>query len=223
MSGEGTVSVRAVGSVRVPPDLTRLTLTLTGLFPTYEEAMRRSAGDTAGLRESLAALGFAPSELKTQSFRVDSEYENAQDEQGRWQQRFAGYRFTHGLKLEFPSDNALLGRVLHALARGEAQPEFHLSYTLADPEAAKRALIADAVKNGREEAKTLAEAAGVRLGDLVSIDYAHVPLELEVRPMGRALLAGANAADGAGAYEMDLQPEDVTATETVTMTWRILT
>ena len=221
MTGERTIKVQARGNIRIPPDLTRLTLTLTGVFPTYEEAMRRSAGETAELRETFAALGFDPKALKTLSFQVDSEYESVQDEQGRWQQQFKGYRFTHGLKLEFPSDNALLGKTLYALANGEVRPEFHMSYTLSDPEAAKKALIADAVKNGRAEAETLAEAAGVKLGDLVAIDYSHVRGELEVRPMGRALMAKANAADGGGSYELDIQPEDIAASDAVTMTWLI--
>jgi len=221
MSGERTIRVQARGSIRIPPDLTRLTLTLTGVFPSYEEAMSRSAGDTADLRQSLAALGFEPKALKTLSFQVDSEYESVQDDKGRWQQQFVGYRFTHGLKLEFPVDNDLLGRVLYALAHGEARPEFHLSYTVSDPEAVKKALIADAVKNGRAEAETLAEAAGVRLGALASIDYSHARSELEVQPMGRALLAKGNAADGAGSYALDIQPEDITASDAVIMTWLI--
>ena len=45
------------------------------------------------------------------------------------------------MKLEFDSDNGLLGKILFALANAEKiTPEFRISYTVKDPEASKNAL-----------------------------------------------------------------------------------
>ena len=219
MSEMRTLRVTGRGQLRIRPDRTRITLSLEGLDPEYGEALRRSAADTEQLRETLSGLGFARSELKTRSFDVDTEYEGYQ-EAGAYRQRFVGYRYRHQLKLEFASDNALLGRVLYALSHSPAQPELRLSYTVSDPEAAKNELLARAVADAKAKAAVLAAAAGVSLKELQSIDYSWGALELEVRPMNRMLKAEA-CAQADGAYDVDLEPDDVQVSDTVTLLWEL--
>ena len=179
MNEANTVRVTGRGQLKLRPDLTRIGLSLEGLDPDYGEALRRSAEDTEALRSLLGGFGFDRSELKTLSFGVETEYEGYQED-GIYKQRFAGYRYRHQLKLEFPSDNARLGRVLYALGTSPIQPELRLSYTLSDPEAAKNALLDRAVADARAKAEVLARAALVTLGTLRSIDYSWGELDVEV-------------------------------------------
>ena len=221
MEAQRTIRVTGKGLLKLRPDLTRLTLTLQDTHPDYGETLRRSAEKTDGLRGVLEGLGFARDALKTLQFHVDPVYEGYQDEHGVYRNRFTGYRFQHVLKLEFPSDNELLGRMLYALAHCDAAPEFQISYTLSDPEAAKNALLERAVRDARAKAEVLAAAAGMRLGPLQSIDYSWGEPDLEVRPMRKMLAADNAVAAGAPSYDMNIEPDDITVSDSVTVIWRI--
>jgi len=49
------------------------------------------------------------------------------------------------MKVEFESDNKLLGRVLYALANSTVSPEIQIGYFVKDQEAAKNTMLANAV------------------------------------------------------------------------------
>ena len=214
-----TIRVTGRGQLKLRADTTVITLSLEGTEPEYADALRRSAEDTESLRELLAGFGFLRSDLKTLSFQVDAEYEGCQEE-GVYRQRFKGYRYQHRTKVEFPSDNELLGKLLYALARSPVRAEFSLSYTVGDPEAAKNALLGKAVADAREKAAVLTQAAGVALGEIQSIDYSWGEIRFEARPMNRSMLASAkNMAEGS--FDMDIEPEDIQVSDTVTVLWEI--
>ena len=101
-----TIKVTGKGNLKVKPDMTRVTMTLEGVYPEYEETLQKSAQDTECLKEVLGKLGFAKSDLKTLSFNVDTKQENYRDKHNEWKQRFVGYEFHHIMKLEFDSDIA---------------------------------------------------------------------------------------------------------------------
>lgn len=217
---ERTMKVTGKGKLSVKPDLVCLFMDATKVCETYEEALAQSSAQTEQLKDVFCALGFARTDLKTVRFRVDTEYENYRDANNDWKQRFVGYKFFHGMKLEFDADNKRLGQVLYALAQTEACPEFRINYTVKDPEAAKNRLLAQAVADSKEKAKVLAEAAGVSLGDIVRIDYSWGELEIVSAPVERCMMNAPKAARADG-YAMDIEPEDIDVTDTVTVVWEI--
>ena len=216
---EKTMKVTGKGKLSVKPDMIRLLLDTTKVCATYEEALRQSSEQTEALKICFEGLGFARTDLKTLRFSVDTEYENYRDENNVWKNRFVGYRFNHNMKLEFDADNERLGRVLYALAHTEVHPEFRINYTVKDMEAAKNKLLSKAVTDSKEKAKVLAEAAGVKLGDIVKIDYSWGELEIVSRPVERCMMSAPNAA--ADSYSMDIEPDDIDVTDTVTVVWEI--
>ena len=221
MNEKRTIRVTGKGRLKVRPDTTRITLTLEGSDPDYGKVLERSARDTETVRDLLTGFGFARSDLKTLSFDVDTEYESYR-EKGVYKQRFKGYRFTHLLKTEFPSDNDRLGRILFALARCPAKPEFRLSYTVSDPEGVKNTLLGRAVSDAGEKAAVLTRAAGVALKDILRIDYSWGEIDLEVRSMDRMLLEESDSTVAAtGSYDLDVEPDDIEVTDTVTVLWEI--
>ena len=128
------------------------------------------------------------------------------------------------MKVEFESDNDRLGKILYALANCPVKPEFRISYTVKDPEAAKNELLGKAVSDAKDKAAVLTAAAGVSLKDIQNIDYSWGEIDFEVRPMNRALLADACMAPmdtGAGSYDMDIEPDDIEVSDTVTVLWEI--
>jgi len=218
-----TIRVTGKGQIKVKPDMTRITITLEGLYPDYAETLRRSSEDTDSLKDVLAAFGFERTDLKTLSFNVDTEYESYKDH-GAYKQRFVGYRFRHLLKVEFDSDNERLGKILFALGNCELKPEFRISYTVKDPEAAKNELLGKAVKDAKEKAAVITAAADVTLKDIQSIDYSWGEIEFEVSPMNRLMKACAPvpAACEDACYDMDIEPDDIEVADTVTVVWEII-
>ena len=74
-----TIRVTGKGQIKVKPDMTRITMTLTGVCKEYGEMLRRSSENTESLKEVLSEFGFDRSDLKTLSFDVDTEYESYRD------------------------------------------------------------------------------------------------------------------------------------------------
>ena len=119
------------------------------------------------------------------------------------------------------SSQTLLTGILHGTLH--INPEFSLSYTVKDPEASKNALLSAAVADARMKAGVLAASSGVTLGKIRHIDYSMATPDFEVRPMnGRVMLAAKECADMAyGAYNLDIQPDDIEVTDTVTVIWTL--
>ena len=218
-----TIRVTGKGQIKVKPDMTRITMTLEGRYKEYGETLQKSSQDTELLKDLLCDFGFERSDLKTLNFGVDTEYESYKDRDGSYKQRFVGYRFHHVMKVEFPSDNVLLGKLLYALANYTVKPEFRISYTVKDPESTKNALLGKAVTDAKEKAVVLTAAGGVTLKEIQSIDYSWGEIDFEYRPMDGAVLAERCLAApmAAKSYDLDIEPDDIEVSDTVTVVWEI--
>lgn len=222
MEREATIRVSGKGMLRLKPDVTRITITLTGCYKNYAESLKRSAEDTESLKDVLAGLGFERTDLKTLSFNIQIRTESYQTKNHEWKERFVGYEFRHVLKVDFPSDRERLGKILYALAHAKVQPELQLSYTVKDPEASKNALLAAAVADAKTKASVLAGASGVKLGGILRIDYSFAQLDFECRPMRGNMMQAKACANGADeCYDMDIEPDDIEVSDTVTVVWTL--
>ncbi len=216
-----TIRVTGKGQIKVHPDMTRITMTLSGLYKEYDETLRRSSEDTEALKDVLSGFGFSRSDLKTLNFNVDTEHESYRDKNNDYKQRFVGYRFSHVLKVEFESDNDRLGRILYALAKCSVKPEFRISYTVKNPEAAKNLLLGKAVADAKEKASVLTQAGGVTLKEIQSIDYSWGEIDFEYRPMRGDLMMDCYKLPQAKSYNLDIEPDDIDVSDTVTVIWEI--
>jgi hypothetical protein len=217
-----TIRITGRGQIRVTPDKTRIMIALNDVCEEYAQALEKASKERATLQEVLRGFGFADSDLKTLNFNVDPEYEGYQED-GIWKQKFKGYRYYHQLKLEFPSDNDKLGKVLYAMAASGLTPEFSIGFFASDPEAVRNELLADAVADAKAKAEALTAAAGVSLGEIQSIDYAKADLNLAVNTMRMPMMAkGMAAEECCDSYDMDVQPDDIELTDTVTILWEIV-
>ena len=200
------------------PDKTRVTVTLDKTCADYGAALEQAAAAAGQIKDLFAGFGFAPEDVKTLRFNVETVYEGY-EENGAYKQRLAGYRVCHEMKAAFASDSDLLGRVLYALSVCPAQPEFHIQYTVSDPEAARNELLARAVKDAEAKARVIAEAAGVKLKKIKRIEYAPEPDDLVARPVNGVFTA--RKLEAAGSLDLGLTPDDIAATDTVTVRWEL--
>ena len=220
MSEKRTIRVIGKGRIKLKPDMTRITFSLKGIYPEYEETVRKSSEVTEQLKDLISNYGFKRSDLKTLYFNIDTEYENYR-ENDVYKQRLVGYRYSHTMKLEFESDQSRLGKILFGLAHCNYTPEFRISYTVKDSEAAKNQLLAKAVQDAREKADVLSKAAGVELKDILSIDYSWGEIEFAVHPTGElGMCENYKCLDES--YDLDIEPDDIDVSDTVTVVWEIL-
>lgn len=217
MNEPKTICVTGRGLIRLKPDTTRITLTIEGVSPDYAMLLRSSASDTARFGRALETAGFAREDLKTLQFQVQPEYEGYQED-GVYKQRLTGFRFRHELSVAFPSDNERLERILAALAGTGLRPEFSVSFTVKDREAAKNALLNAAVADAKEKAETLAAASGVKLLGVRHIRYSMNETEFAVHPVSRSVFAAKASADR---FAPEIVPEEIEAEDTVSIVWEI--
>ena len=219
---ERVIRVTGKGKIAVRPDTTRLFVTLEGNEKEYEDAIRKSTELTNKVKELATDLGFDRTDWKTVSMNVEPRYEGYQDETRNWKNRFAGYQYHHRMKLQFPLNNELLGRLLYALAHCDANPELNLEYTISDQENCKNDLLRTAVTDSTAKARILAEASGVELGEIQLVDYSWNRLDLVTGPV-TPLAAGAmcRKAHAGASYDMDMTPDDIEVEDTVTVVWGI--
>lgn len=217
---ERTIRVTGKGNLSVKPDTVRLIMTIEGMKEEYERSVEQSAIMTEEIKTVFEKLGFERNSLKTLYFNISAEYQ-ARDKS--WKRRFEGYKFVHRTKIEFPADNSRLGKVLYALGHSAVCPEFRIEYTVAEPEKCKNDLLARAVMDSKEKAEVLAKAADVSLGDIITIDYSWGEIEFVSHPMDKMMLEERclREAPIGGAYDMDIEPDDIEVSDNVTVVWSI--
>ena len=224
MANERMIKVTGKGNLKVRPDMTRITITLEGQNKEYDKTLERSSNDIEALKDILENQGFDRSDVKTLMFNVDTRYESYQTRDKSWRERFVGYEFKHVVKVEFDSDNTRLGKILYALANAkEIHPDFRLSYTVKDPEASKNELLGKAVADAKAKAKVLTMAAGVSLKEIKNIDYSWGEIQFEYAPMHWDMICNTvMAAECDGSFDMDIEPDDIEVSDTVTVVWEII-
>lgn len=213
-----TLTVNGIGNLSVSADYIEISLTLSAVDPDYTEAMRQANEKNAQLKDSLEKAGHEKSALKTINFNVDTAYKSETDKNGKYVRVFEGYRVTHQLKIEFDFDMQKLNATIIAIAECSSNPEFSIEFTVKDKNAVNKELLKHAVKNATQKAKTLAAAADVKLGDIVSIDYSfgdkHMYSPTRYAQDSHVLKACKMSAP-------DIEPDDIEVSDTVTVVWEI--
>lgn len=216
-----TISVKGVGSVAVKPNLIVISMSLESVDLEYEKAVNLSSDKINNLSKALCGIGFEKSAVKTTNFNVSCRYENVKGSDGNYTRQFVGYACLHNLKLEFDFDTKKLSETLAVIAGCMTNPNLNISFTIKDNQTVLDDLLKDCCKNAKAKAQILCEGSGVKLGELVSIDYNWVDVNLYsksnynmtddcVAPMMRA-----------SKLEMNFDPDDIKVEDTVAFVWEI--
>lgn len=208
-----SIRVCATGVFSAAPDLIRASVKLSGVRETYEKA----AEDFKSSFDLLIERAGDEFSFKTADFFINAHYTEERDRSNAWSKKFAGYLFSHTLCCEFGFDTAKLGRFVSVLSRCECVESFGFDYALSDLEKATDAACSLAVKNASAKAKTLADAAGVRLGEIVSVEF-----RASSRNAGAARMYKMNDRAAVMSASLEISPSDLTIAETVEITWELI-
>ena len=208
MTEHATIRVTGHSEKHVRPDTVRLTLAVERTDHDHAAALRATEDAAQAVKDALLRAGVREEDVRALGLRCEPRYETATDENGIRTRIFAGYTASRRIRAQFAADPAALGSVLEALSASGAAPEASTEYLFAGYDALRDELVACAVKDAKQRAKTIAKAAGVKLKRVLHAEYGGHGM-----PVVRAAALRMNAAE--------LAPEDVALTEDVTVTYEI--
>lgn len=215
-----TLHIKGVGHAEQAPDTVVLSLTLTAQNDEYSAAVKIGGQQVEMLREAIVEAGFAAEDLKTINFDVRSIYEDEEYREGntkRYRQIFAGFECRHDLRLSFDMSNYKLHSAIDTIANCLSQPKISIAFTLKDVDAFTDKILKSAARDAKRKAKILCTAAGVKLGNLIKIEYSWS--EKIVRH--EVLLSEEPVLGVSTDTAYNFQPEDIKASDTVDFLWEI--
>lgn len=215
-----TIIIKGMGRVSVKPDLIVVSMELETKDKDYEQTMALASQKIDSLNKSLEGIGFEKNSIKTTNFDIIIDYESVKKD-GQYQQVFCGYKCNHNLKVEFDFDTKRLAEVLNEISKCVAKPEFSISFTVRDKEVVSRELLKSATQNAREKAEILCSASGVKLGDLLSIDYNWGELNI-CSNTNYSVSRNCKMETLACFSSVEIQPENIDLNDTVTFVWEII-
>lgn len=174
---EPMLSVSGEGQASVAPDMAIVSLAVVRQAKTAGAA---TAANTAAMNEVLAALksdGIAERDIQTSNFSIYPQYRRSETKNGTIEtQEIVGYEVTNSLSVKV-RDLTKLGGLIDQSVKLGVNSGGEISFTNDKPDDAIRDARKAAVAEALDKAKTLTEAAGVKLGKILEIS------EGSARPM----------------------------------------
>jgi uncharacterized protein YggE len=194
MMAQRTISVSGDAEVASKPDQARLS---AGVVTQAETAAAALNANSTAMNRVFAALrmaGIPENRMQTSSFSVQPQYAPFRQENPE-PQRIIGYQVSNNVTVTV-DDLTKVGPTLDALVRSGANQLGGIQFMVADTKPLAERARAQAVVDGAAKARTLAMAAGVTLGPLVSIQETMVGRPIPVFAMARAVAAEATPIAG---------------------------
>ncbi len=165
------IAVTGQGSDAIAPDMAIVQMTVTREGKTARAALDANSAAMQQVLAAMKAQGVAPRDLQTSNFSIQPTYSRPSRQNGeRFEApRIIGYTVRNGLTVRV-RDLAKVGTVLDEAVTLGVNEGGGIQFTNADPEASITRARVRAVEDARRKARTLAEAAGVKLGAVLSID-----------------------------------------------------
>jgi len=206
------LKVQGKGQVAAEPDLIMISFDIESKAKDYEESLRQLNTRVDDLRGSMSASGLDRARLKTTAYnvRVETQYSGGKH-------IFGNYVASHRLQIELQVEKELLNNVLRQIAQGQSGAEIKLTFSVKDKDALRKKVLTQAVQSAKENAATLALAAGVTLGKLIQMDYGWSEVHIYDREAN--ILCESKLSYSLS--DPDIEPEDVKAEDTVTLVFEI--
>jgi len=200
------VTVNGQGSVNITPDTALAQVGVEARAPQLNDALSDATQRMTQVLESVRALGIDGKDISTSRIAIEPIAAPRRNESDPV--RIDGYRVGNTAQVRI-RDVRMAGRVLDAVVRAGANTIGGLTFTVNDRTAVEAQARALAVRDAATKARQLAEAAGVRLGPLVSLTEQGTGRPF---PVARGVSAMAS---------MPVEPGEVEVTVTVEARYRL--
>jgi uncharacterized protein len=161
-----TISLSATGAIKTPPDKVDISTGVTSQAVTARQALAKNTEAMSQVVAALKADGIDPKDIQTSNFSVSPLYEDREENRSP---KIIGYQVTNSVRITV-HDIGKLGDILDKVVTLGANDVGAIDFGIDEPEALKDKARQLAMANAIANAKLYAEAAGVKLGKILTIN-----------------------------------------------------
>lgn len=161
---QNAISVSGEGKVSTKPDMAEIIIGVESRAPTAKKAASQNSEDMNEVMAVLEGMGIAEEDIQTVDYSIRAEMHYREDEGPR----VVGYVVNNAVRVKV-RDLDLVGDLLDEVTEAGANNIYGITFTIEDPRPFQEQAREMAVAEARSKAGQLAEAADVRLGDLLSL------------------------------------------------------
>ncbi|MEP4050886.1 MAG: SIMPL domain-containing protein [Litorimonas sp.] len=164
-ASQPTLNVSATGYANAAPDRATVSAGVVQQGTTAREAMMGNATLMTAVFDELEAAGIPKSDITTSQLSLQPQY----DYRNRNKPTIKGYEARNTVTVK-SDDIEQVGPMLDALVRAGVNNINQVKFSVKEPKSAMDKARKDAIREAKEKAEGMAEAAGVELGPLLSIN-----------------------------------------------------
>jgi uncharacterized protein len=164
------LSVNATGSVQAQPDIAVINIGVSSKNENVSEALDENTASANAIRQTLEELGVAEEDIQTSNFNVYPQQQQSMpvtpEDPPQSQTVFVVQNTVSITVRELDS----IGEILAAVVDEGANTINGINFSLEDPSEAIAEARQKAIADAEEQAQAIADAAGVQLGEITSIN-----------------------------------------------------
>src|SRR5581483_1005542 len=188
-STDHTITVTGEADVHAEPDMATVTVGVTSVASTADEAMGTVSQQLAAVIAGAKALGIESRDIQTTGLSLQPVYRQRGPNDDTPPQ-IQAYRASNNVSI-IVRDLSMASSVLDSAINNGANVIGGISFGLSDTDAWRRQALTLATQNARAKAEAIAVAEGVRLGELLSVteQSTTVPIPRTYAAFGAAPMA----------------------------------
>lgn len=211
---ERTISVTGQGEITLPPDMATIVIGVQTEASNSAAALDQASAATMAILARLDGEGIDPANIRSGAIRLMPRYNQSVLSSG---QQIIGYRAVNSIEIDVMALDRL-GSVLSFMVADGANRLDRVSFGLQDPQAAMDDARRAAVADGLRLADLYAVAAGVSVGELLSLSEhgsgGYRVLDAEPIVMAEMSLS-------APQYDVPIAPGQITINASISIVFRI--
>ncbi|WP_209011776.1 SIMPL domain-containing protein [Roseibium aggregatum] len=207
-----TISLEGRGEISVAPDMAVVTTRVVNVGASAPEALQANTAAIAKVIADIKAAGIEAKDIQTSGFSIYPRYENRKDGNNE-PPKIVGYEVSNGVTVRVRALEKL-GAILNAVVASGANSVDGISFAVSDTSEKLDEARKEAVADARRKAEIYADAAGVKLGRILSISEGSVAMPRPYAVRSEKMMAMAAA-------PVPVEAGEETLSATVSIVWEI--
>lgn len=210
------LSVSGSGEIDAEPDEASVRLGIEAENEAAAAAQREASTIATAILAALAEIGIEKEAIQTSALRLHPLYQQpAPRSAAGVEPRIIGYRASNEVTVEL-TDLDKVGPAIDAAIGAGANRVIGVDFGLQDDLEMRRQALAEAIREARQKAETMAQALGVPLGPVLEVQEGGVAVQPRYSP-GVAMMR----AESVGSPSTPVQPGKVTVRASVQVRYRL--
>lgn len=213
MATERTIIITGKSQLNISPDMIKLSFKIITQETAYSQVLNFLSDNANSLIDVLTSHGFNTNEIKTTRYTIHrwTKYQNGQELN-------LGYEGEYSLFVEFKIDNAKINEIINHITEKVPCVSINISYSCSKLEQYDKKLLELAIKDAQDKAKFIAKTSGVKLKQILNINYSTQPTNINFGLEYNHLRADKCFAT---ARVPNMTPEDKIVEKSIDMVWEI--